>query len=375
MKIAFYAPLKSPSDPTPSGDRRMAGLIRAALRVAGHDPILASEFRSFEGKGDPTAQANIRARAQLELRRALAQLERKKPALWFTYHLYYKAPDWLGPEIARRLEIPYVVAEPAHAPKRAGGAWASGHAAVEDALRRADAALCLTTLDRACVAPLLRSPDRLFDLPPFLDSRLYASAGSERARHRRDLAVELGLSFDKHWLLAVGMMREGPKLASFRELAAATALLPGEDWRLVVVGDGPARAHVAAAFAGDARVVFAGRRDEADLRRFYAAADVAVWPAVHEAYGMALLEAAAAGTPVVAGRVRGVPDVIVDGVTGFLAEPSSPEDLARKIRDLLDDDELRTMLGRQAAAFVARERNLDAAAERLDVALARARRR
>jgi glycosyltransferase involved in cell wall biosynthesis len=353
----------------------MAGLIRAALRVAGHDPILASEFRSFEGKGDPTAQAVIRARAQLELRRALAQLERKKPAIWFTYHLYYKAPDWLGPEIARRLEIPYVVAEPAHAPKRAGGAWASGHAAVEDALRRADAALCLTTLDRACVAPLLRSPDRLFDLPPFLDSRLYASAGSERARHRRDLAVELGLSFDKHWLLAVGMMREGPKLASFRELAAATALLPGEDWRLVVVGDGPARAHVAAAFAGDARVVFAGRRDEADLRRFYAAADVAVWPAVHEAYGMALLEAAAAGTPVVAGRVRGVPDVIVDGVTGFLAEPSSPEDLARKIRDLLDDDELRTMLGRQAAAFVARERNLDAAAERLDVALARARRR
>lgn len=375
MKIAFYAPLKSPNDPTPSGDRRMAGLIRAALRVGGHEPLLASEFRSYEGRGERSVQAHIAARGALEAERVAAALFRAKPAAWLTYHLYYKAPDWLGPKVADALDIPYIVAEPAFAPKRADGPWSMGHEAVGAALRRADAALCLTALDRACVAPLLRDPGRLFDLPPFLDPRLYASAVSERARHRRDLAVELGLSADKKWLLAVGMMREGPKLASYRELALATAHLPGEDWRLIVVGDGPARALVAAAFAGDARVVFAGRRDEADLRRFYAGADIAVWPAVHEAYGMALLEAAAASTPAVAGRVRGVPDVIVDGVTGFLAEPGRPDDLARKVRDLLDDDDLRTMLGRQAAAFVAQERDLDAASVRLDEALARARRR
>lgn len=375
MRIAFYAPLKSPSDPTPSGDRRMAGLILAALRVAGHEAELASEFRSYEGRGDPATQAMLRARAELELRRVSAALARRKPAAWLTYHLYYKAPDWLGPRIASALDIPYLVAEPAFAPKRAGGPWDQGHQAVEAALRRADAALCLTTLDRACVAPLLRDKDRLFDLPPFLDPRLYASAAAEKGRHRRSLALELGISDEKKWLLAVGMMRDGPKLSSFRELAAALARLPGEDWRLIVVGDGPARALVAAAFAGDSRVVFAGRRDEADLRRFYAAADIALWPAVHEAYGMALLEASAASTPVIAGRVRGVPDIIVDGVTGFLVEPGRPDDLARKTRDLLDDDALRLMLGRQAGAFVARERDLEAAASRLDDALARARRR
>lgn len=375
MKIAFYAPLKSPNDPTPSGDRRMAGLIRAALAVGGHDVALASEFRSFEGRGDGAVQRHIRARAEAEAGRVLGAMRRWRPSAWLTYHLYYKAPDWIGPMVAEALDIPYLVAEPAFAPKRAGGAWAEGHFQVEAALRRADAALCLTALDRACVQPLLRGRDRLFDLPPFLDPRLYVSAAAEKARHRRDLALELGLSAERKWLLAVAMMREGPKLASYRELASALGHLPGEDWRLIVVGDGPARALVAAAFAGDDRVVFAGRRDEADLRRFFAAADIAIWPAVHEAYGMALLEAAAAGTPTVAGRVRGVPDVIVDGVTGLLAEPGRPEDLARKTRDLLENDELRAMLGRQAAAFVIRERGLDAAARRLDDALARARRR
>ena len=43
------------------------------------------------------------------------------PELWFTYHLYHKAPDWLGPRIAGALGIPYVVAEASFAPKQAGG--------------------------------------------------------------------------------------------------------------------------------------------------------------------------------------------------------------------------------------------------------------
>ena len=56
--------------------------------------------------------------------------------LWFTYHLYYKAPDWLGPAVSRALGIPYVVAEASHAAKREGGAWDVGHRAVAEALRR-----------------------------------------------------------------------------------------------------------------------------------------------------------------------------------------------------------------------------------------------
>ena len=52
MRIAFYAPLKPPDHPVPSGDRQIAQLFLAALRLAGHEPVLVSCFRSFEGYGD-----------------------------------------------------------------------------------------------------------------------------------------------------------------------------------------------------------------------------------------------------------------------------------------------------------------------------------
>ena len=52
MRIAFYAPLKPPDHPMPSGDRRVAQLLWEALRGAGHAPFLASRLRSYDGVGD-----------------------------------------------------------------------------------------------------------------------------------------------------------------------------------------------------------------------------------------------------------------------------------------------------------------------------------
>ena len=61
MRIAFYAPLKPPTHATPSGDRRVARLLLQALQIAGHDPRLASDFRSFDGTGDALRQERLRA--------------------------------------------------------------------------------------------------------------------------------------------------------------------------------------------------------------------------------------------------------------------------------------------------------------------------
>jgi len=146
VRVAFYAPLKPPGHLIPSGDRHIARLFLEALRRAGHQPSVASRLRSFDGSGDTRHQAWIAALARRTAERLVRDWRQNPddgPQVWFTYHLYYKAPDWLGPEVSAALDIPYVIAEASYAAKRAGGPWASGHCAVEQALHQADAVIGL----------------------------------------------------------------------------------------------------------------------------------------------------------------------------------------------------------------------------------------
>ncbi len=375
MEIAFYAPLKAPDHPVPSGDRRMAGLLLAALRAAGHDATLASRLRGYEGRGNSTCQARIRAAGATEAEalvnrfRALPAVQR--PRTWFTYHLYHKAPDWLGPAVSQALAIPYVVAEASFAAKQADGPWAEGHAAVAAAIGRAGAILTLTGDDRAGLCPLMDDSERLIALAPFLDPAPYGAAHAARDEHRGRLAGPLGLDESIPWLLTVAMMRPGDKLESYQRLGAALVALGDQRWQLLVVGDGPARSAVEAALGGlgEGRVVYAGERPQDALPAFYGAADLMVWPAVNEAYGMALLEAQAAGLPVVAGRVRGVSDVVDNGKTGLLTRDGDVAGFGRAVARLLHDPGLRHALGRAARASVATHHGLDQAAATLNHAL------
>lgn len=358
MRIAFHAPLKAPDSPVPSGDRRVARLLIKAFGHAGHRVDLATRLRSRDGAGSVTRQARL---AELGTRlaaryvRSVTEGRRPRPDLWFTYHLYYKAPDLVGPLVAGALGIPYAVAEASVAHKRAGGPWDQGHRATLAALARADLVIGLNPHDRPLVEPCLSRGARYLDQPPFLEI-----ADAPPPAHRPDRPPEL---------LAVGMMRPGDKLASYRVLGAALATVTG-DWRLTVVGDGPARGEVEAALAPVAdRVVWRGALDAGDLVRAYRDADLLVWPAVNEAYGMALLEAQAEGLPVVAGDAGGVPSIVRHGETGLLAPVGDAAAFAAAVADLVADRELRRRLGANAAAVVRAAHGLPAAAERLDSAL------
>jgi glycosyltransferase involved in cell wall biosynthesis len=168
------------------------------------------------------------------------------------------------------------------------------------------------------------------------------------------------------------MMRTGDKLASYRALAASLALLGDLPWSALVAGDGAARAEVQAALeaAAPGRVRYLGALGLQPLAEIYAACDLCAWPAVNEAYGMALLEAQAAGVPVVSCAQRGVPDVVLDGRTGILAAPGDPAAFAGALRTLLSDPAKRAALGREAAAYVRAERSLAIAARRMEQAIA-----
>ena len=377
MRIAFYAPLKSPTHATPSGDRRVASLLMDALGRAGYRVELVSTFRSFDAAGDAGRQAGLRTQGSA-LGERLAEAWRDgppaaRPDLWFTYHAYYKSPDWLGPRASALLGIPYVLAEASHAAKRAGGAWDIGHRGALEAIRRADLLLCPTRDDMAGLRGVAAAPERVLWLPPFLNPAPFRAAFRERAAHRERLARAHGLDAGVPWIAVVAMMRERDKLASYRMLAGALGRLQDLPWRLLVAGDGNARDAVQAALGAaiPGRAVFLGALGLSGIAGLNAAADLCVWPAVNEAYGMAMLEAQAAGLPVVSCAMRGVPDVIEHGRTGLLAPSGDERALAGLARELLVDAGRRARLSEAAADFVANERSVDATVERLRDALAR----
>ncbi len=352
-RIAFYAPMKPPDHALPSGDRRIARMLMAALRAAGHQVDLVSRLRSWDGAGDPEVQRGFAEEGQREALRlvnAWRTAPEIRPDLWFTYHLYYKAADWIGPEVAGALSIPYVVAEASVAYKRAGGPWDLGHRQTLAALAQAALVVTLNPKDAEC----LPEPAKSRLLAPFLDATRFA----EPRRTGNDPPV----------LAVTAMMRPGDKLASYRLLAEALSQLQDLAWRLLILGDGPARAEVEAAFAvlPSARVQLRGAVEEDALPGILAACDLCVWPAINEAYGMALLEAEAAGLPVVAGRSLGVPAVVAEGESGLLVPPGDATAFAAAIRRLLEDPEQRHAMGRAAARKVRRDHDLEAAARTLD---------
>jgi len=373
MRIAFYAPLKPPTHPNPSGDRQMARLLMQALEQAGHEVDLASRLRSREADGDPRRLERLQKLggklADRLIRRYKALPQRQRPQLWFTYHLYYKAPDWIGPKVARALKIPYVVAEASVAHKRAGGPWAAAHRAVLEALDQAAAVITFNPLD----GKLIPDQEKVCPLKPFIDTAPFDAVRPLRNDYRAVLASEQHLDPDLPWLLAAAMMRPGDKLKSYQILAQALRAIPDIPWQLVIAGDGQAYDAVVQAFAWalPGRVRFLGLVQPEVMPALYCACDLLVWPAVNEAFGMVLLEAQAAGIPVVAGRNPGVETVVAEGVTGYLADPGLAT-FAASVREMLSQKASRSAMAAAAPKIIAENHSLLAAARRLNAILEQA---
>lgn len=160
-------------------------------------------------------------------------------------------------------------------------------------------------------------------------------------------------------LLAVARLVPRKGLAWF--VAEVLPRLP--DAHLTIVGDGPERPAIAAAAARAAvsdRVVFAGKLTGDALQTAYRSADLLVMPNIPvpgdaEGFGLVALEAAAAGLPVVAANLEGIPDAVVDGETGVLARPQDADAWVAAVRRLLENPDERQRLAARGPAVV-RER-------------------
>jgi glycosyltransferase involved in cell wall biosynthesis len=172
-----------------------------------------------------------------------------------------------------------------------------------------------------------------------LDERLETSEEA-RADTRRLVGVT-GDSFVVGWVgRMTGVKRLEDVLRGFRALLATH-----DDAYLCLVGDGPDRARMerlAHELGIMRRCLFVGYQD--DVGRFYEAFDVLVLPSANEGTPVSVIESLAAGRPVVATRVGGLPDVVEDGVDGFLVDVGDVEAIGVGLSELAnDEDRRRTM--------------------------------
>ncbi len=173
-----------------------------------------------------------------------------------------------------------------------------------------------------------------------------------RAFHRsitvREARSSLGLPLDA--AIAGTVTRLSP-VKRLDVLIQAVGSLP--DVHSVIVGDGSQQAplvRMADQLDLGSRVHFVGHQQ--DVRPWLAAFDVFVLPSDWEGMSNALLEAMAASLPVVATRVGGTPEVVVEGVTGLLVPPGDPRSLARAVHHLLSHPHVRREMGKAGRARV-----------------------
>ncbi|MBI3016360.1 MAG: glycosyltransferase family 4 protein [Candidatus Tectomicrobia bacterium] len=169
----------------------------------------------------------------------------------------------------------------------------------------------------------------------------------------------LGLSSPGPVIGTVSILR-GKK--GHRILLEAAARLRQEypGLKVLVVGDGPGRDNLlreAKALELDRTVSFLGFRQ--DISQILATFDVFVFPSLEEALGTAVLEAMAAGKAVVASRVGGIPEAVVDQETGLLVPPADSGALAEAVRKLLQDPDLRQRMGEQGRLRVEEQFSLN----------------
>ncbi|MBU1564575.1 MAG: glycosyltransferase family 4 protein [Proteobacteria bacterium] len=123
-------------------------------------------------------------------------------------------------------------------------------------------------------------------------------------------------------------------------LARATQFLQNPEIHFIIIGDGPERAAVQAEFTRHCgkRALFLGNKSHGEIVDYYSAANFSVLPSLMEATSISGLEAMAAGLPLVGTRVGGIPELIKEGINGYLCAPADPVDLAKQINTLLAGD-------------------------------------
>lgn len=277
----------------------------------------------------------VPVRSMLELGalpRLRRHLARVRPQI---VHTHLALADTLGTVAARSLGLPAVSTVHVVAQRRVldDGARVAARERLTAFARRHAAARVIAVSEAARVAYLASGWDEPEHVVTVHNGVARVAQPAEGARVR----AELGLPPDALVVSIITVLRPGK--GHDVAIEAVRRLLPRfPSLRLVILGDGPVREDVRrlAEPLGSAALL-TGHRD--DVMAVLAATDVLVHPTSMDAFPTALLEAGAAAVPVIASRIGGIPEIVLDGLTGELIDaPPSADALERSLERLLADE-------------------------------------
>lgn len=322
----------------------------AGLRAMGDDAILMAPedsdvLATADSRGIPTIPLLFHGEADFGfVRRFRARIEDEEPDL---VHLHSRrGADTLGLLAAWRSDVPTVLTRRVAAPEPGFIARLK--------YGRCDRVISVSDGIRDVLIGEGIPPDQVVTVHSAIDAESLPNdcPDGEGMRRAFDLPADS---------LVVAMVAQFVDRKGHHVLLDALPRLLDEEPRthLILFGEGPLHASISTRIEREGledRVRLPGFRD--DLFALLPCCDVLVHPARSEGLGVALLEAAAAGLPVVATRVGGIPEAMVEGRTGLLVDEDDPDALGRALLRLLGDADLRRRMGTDGRAWVKVERSV-----------------
>lgn len=251
------------------------------------------------------------------------------------------ALSWLGQEIRNRFRLPVVQIVHGEEVTVPVASWAWKRE-VQQALRNVDAVVAVSSFTRDYLSNMGVDANRLHLITNGVDIGRFTPGPPDPA-----IAARHGLE-GRRVLMTIARLEE--RKGHDQMIRAMPQILrSASDAIYVIAGDGPYRSRLEQLVRDlslTRHVVFAGSVPEAELVHYYRACDLFVMPnrtlanGDTEGFGLVFLEAAACGKPVVGGYAGGVPDAVADGVTGFLVNGESVDEIAEHVITVLRDKAL-----------------------------------
>lgn len=208
----------------------------------------------------------------------------------------------------------------------------------EQVLKNANAVVALTEDMKKKVEELYNR--KIFVIPNGIELKNFKNLSKDIARQKLKLAKE------EKFLVFVGTLKQ---VKGLKYLIEAVKILKGKmpEMRLLIIGEGGEKENLQEQVEKlklKQNVIFFGKLANEKIPEYMIASDIFVLPSLSEGLPVTVLEAMAAGLPIVATQVGGLPEIVKQGQNGFLVEAKEPEILAQKILTLLSDEKLRNSM-------------------------------